>query len=396
MKRDYHVKRRKREPLVRCLLGLGMRTSDIAALAECSKATISSDFQRLGGKAAFPFRPSNQEEVFARILGAYANMCVYGITHDQLGPMSAEHQELATALASWLGEQALIDFIRGVHLSMQHLRYHHYERKRWARLLAAIVGDATLFTENPCEQDRVAEQARETWKGFLQEIRTHAVRVPTSTFELETALLRRVHAEKRESIVVYWDETVFSFLKTLLEGQAERSQKILDLRYGLSEKEPISLAEAGKALGISRERVRQLEVRTLRELRASLRQQGLWNAISRPMANTLGDMIKEEEGHVRVQRLFPTDEYDRKLLAPIAKLGLKNTTTQHLFVENITLVGQLVQRSIRDLLRTPNLGIASIREIEERLACFGDFELGTVLAKPVREAVEYRAQGCAV
>ena len=48
----------------------------------------------------------------------------------------------------------------------------------------------------------------------------------------------------------------------------ERMQRVLDLRYGLSSGKPRSLEEIGQALGVTRERVRQLEARALRELLA--------------------------------------------------------------------------------------------------------------------------------
>ncbi len=48
---------------------------------------------------------------------------------------------------------------------------------------------------------------------------------------------------------------------------SEREQRILNLRYGLSgEADPKSLEEIGRILGITRERVRQLEGEALRRL----------------------------------------------------------------------------------------------------------------------------------
>ena len=48
-----------------------------------------------------------------------------------------------------------------------------------------------------------------------------------------------------------------------------RLQKVLTLRFGLDGNEPLTLEQAGVQLGITRERVRQLETRALKELRAS-------------------------------------------------------------------------------------------------------------------------------
>ena len=43
---------------------------------------------------------------------------------------------------------------------------------------------------------------------------------------------------------------------------------MLVLRYGLDDSEPKTLEEIGRRLGLTRERVRQLESRGLRELRS--------------------------------------------------------------------------------------------------------------------------------
>jgi RNA polymerase primary sigma factor len=46
---------------------------------------------------------------------------------------------------------------------------------------------------------------------------------------------------------------------------------VLVLRYGLKDEEPKTLEEIGRRLGLTRERVRQIEVETLRRL-AGLRE----------------------------------------------------------------------------------------------------------------------------
>jgi RNA polymerase primary sigma factor len=68
------------------------------------------------------------------------------------------------------------------------------------------------------------------------------------------------------------DESVISTdelsqLSKLLEDVDERSAKILRLRYGLDGNEPMTLKEIGEAIGLTRERVRQIEHETLRRLR---------------------------------------------------------------------------------------------------------------------------------
>ena len=48
----------------------------------------------------------------------------------------------------------------------------------------------------------------------------------------------------------------------------EREQKILKLRFGLGGEEPLTLAEIGRQINVSRERVRQLEAKAILKLRA--------------------------------------------------------------------------------------------------------------------------------
>ncbi|HEY6053775.1 MAG TPA: sigma-70 family RNA polymerase sigma factor, partial [Gaiellaceae bacterium] len=57
-------------------------------------------------------------------------------------------------------------------------------------------------------------------------------------------------------------------LAAALEALAERERQVLILRYGLEDAEPKTLEEIGKRLGLTRERVRQIEVEALKRLSA--------------------------------------------------------------------------------------------------------------------------------
>jgi RNA polymerase sigma factor (sigma-70 family) len=60
-------------------------------------------------------------------------------------------------------------------------------------------------------------------------------------------------------------------LALALQALPERERHVLVLRYGLVDEEPKTLEEIGKRLGLTRERVRQIELESLRRL-AGLRE----------------------------------------------------------------------------------------------------------------------------
>jgi len=60
-------------------------------------------------------------------------------------------------------------------------------------------------------------------------------------------------------------------LKAALDALSERERQVVILRYGLADSDPKTLEEIGRRLGLTRERVRQIEIDSLKRL-ASLRE----------------------------------------------------------------------------------------------------------------------------
>ena len=57
-------------------------------------------------------------------------------------------------------------------------------------------------------------------------------------------------------------------LAKTLAGLPDRDRRIIELRYGLNGNEPMTLEQVGQEFGVTRERIRQMEIKTLRRLQA--------------------------------------------------------------------------------------------------------------------------------
>jgi RNA polymerase primary sigma factor len=56
-------------------------------------------------------------------------------------------------------------------------------------------------------------------------------------------------------------------VRRALDALPERERQVIELRYGLSGLEPLTLEEVGKTFGVTRERIRQIENNTLKKLK---------------------------------------------------------------------------------------------------------------------------------
>jgi RNA polymerase primary sigma factor len=71
------------------------------------------------------------------------------------------------------------------------------------------------------------------------------------------------------------DEALITALNEALETLTDREEKVLRMRYGLLDGRNYTLEEVGKEFGVTRERIRQIESKALRKLRAPSRQNKL-------------------------------------------------------------------------------------------------------------------------
>ena len=109
-----------------------------------------------------------------------------------------------------------------------------------------------------------AERVRE-----IQKISQEPVSLETPIGEEEDSQLGDFIED--DAAVVPPDAASFSMLQEqlskVLDGLAERERKVISLRFGLEDGHPRALEEVGREFGVTRERIRQIESKTLAKLR---------------------------------------------------------------------------------------------------------------------------------
>src|ERR671933_643485 len=68
-------------------------------------------------------------------------------------------------------------------------------------------------------------------------------------------------------------------LESVLHSLSEREKKVIQLRFGLMDGHPRTLEEVGREFGVTRERIRQIESKTLSKLRHPSRSQKLRDSL---------------------------------------------------------------------------------------------------------------------
>jgi RNA polymerase primary sigma factor len=144
-----------------------------------------------------------------------------------------------------------------VHIVERLQKMNKAERMLWTQLgreptLAEIAEEASL----PVEQAREVRAAARASTSLDQPVGEHEDAVfgdfvagdgPSPEDEVETTLRSQA-------------------LIRGLAALSDRERKVIALRYGLADSEPRTLEEIGRTLGLTRERVRQIEVHALRRL----------------------------------------------------------------------------------------------------------------------------------
>ena len=104
-----------------------------------------------------------------------------------------------------------------------------------------------------------------------------------------------------------------SNLKQSLEDLQERDRQVIVLRYGLDDNNPKTLGEVAELMGLSRERVRQIEERAIRTLRSAARKAGI--------LETVEDNFRTTQLHTAMRTRVKTNILGEEVDdSPLAKL----------------------------------------------------------------------------
>lgn len=135
---------------------------------------------------------------------------------------------------------------------------------RVQRQLLQDLGRDPTPDEIGAEMDMSADRVRE-----IQKISQEPVSLETPIGEEEDSQLGDFIEDAQA--VVPADAASFSMLQEqltqVLDGLAERERKVIELRFGLVDGHPRTLEEVGREFGVTRERIRQIESKTLAKLR---------------------------------------------------------------------------------------------------------------------------------
>jgi RNA polymerase primary sigma factor len=133
-------------------------------------------------------------------------------------------------------------------------------RRRLLQRLGREPTAAEIGAELDMKTDRVEE---------IQRLARETVSLEASVGDTDASLGDFIEDEdSAQPEQVASDSMMKKDLGRMLATLPERERRILELRYGLNDQEPMTLEQVGKALGVTRERVRQMELKTLRRLEA--------------------------------------------------------------------------------------------------------------------------------
>jgi RNA polymerase primary sigma factor len=169
--------------------------------------------------------------------------------------------------ASWWIRQAMV---RGISNSSRTIRIPIHIFQLMTRYIA--LGQEPriekLSMEEKAKRLKISVKRYRMLEELVENIKALDLASSIDAYEQLTRSIEPETGTDPEKIILQQMENE-SFAE-IMERLSDREKLILRIRYGFDDGEPHTLAETGDAVNVSRERVRQLEMRALRKLRILL------------------------------------------------------------------------------------------------------------------------------
>ena len=174
--------------------------------------------------------------------------------------------KLSTYATWWIRQsmtRAIADQARTIRLPL-HVLDLVKKIHRANRTLAQKLGRDPLPSEIAAELDIPIERVLELQRTIEDPV---SLEGPVGDGESNFAdLVEDTNARQPEAAVTRSQRE--QELRAALEELGDRTRLVLEARFGLNDREPATLEQVGAEIGVTRERVRQIETRALRELEA--------------------------------------------------------------------------------------------------------------------------------
>jgi len=169
--------------------------------------------------------------------------------------------------ASWWIRQSIV---RAISNSSRTIRIPIHIFQLMTRYISLIQepGIEKLSTEEKAQRLKISTKRFRTLVELVENIRALDLASSIDAYEQLTRSIEPEAGTDPEKIILQQMENE-SFAE-IMERLSDREKLILRIRYGFDDGEPHTLAETGETVKVSRERVRQLEMRALRKLRLLL------------------------------------------------------------------------------------------------------------------------------